>query len=719
MAISRRTKESIKTALAMTLAYGIALSLDWDKPNWAAFAVAFTSLATIGQSFNKAAMRLFGTFVAAFIGLMLIGFFAQERWLFMLSLSSWVGFCTYMMGGTKRNYFWNVCGFVCVIICMDAGPDSANAFKIVTLRFQETAMGVLVYSLVAILLWPSSSRTAFEAAASKLAATQREFYNGILHRMLDQGTGASEQASSAGARQAQTGFNQLLDAAVTDSYEVRQKQRLWRQYQRQAAQVTDAMEHWGDSLADLQAIDLTSVLTNIAAFGEELDTRFGGIELRLSGKLPEKRPATVALGYDAEAAERLTNFEKAALAICVSELRHLEQLTRSLLETNLDSEPPATADDTAPGSQPRFVPDPDRMTSVIRVVVSMWLAYFTLIYVADVPGGSTVVTMSGIFGMILASAPQMTIARLAVPLAGGIVLASVLYIFVMPRLSSFLGLGMLIFAATFFFCYVFAAPQQALGRVFGLAMFVTIAGIANEQTYSIFSVTTTVLAFAVAFLILTITAYIPFSPRPEHAFQRLLRRFFRSCDQLIAAMHEDTPQAKSKWEQRKLAFHMREVSTLPAKLAAWGKFIDPKALPGTSPEQVQALVATLQTLSRCIQALLQERDDQQAETLARALSTDTRGWHLGVQQGLRNLSLDPSAAREKSFRAGLEEIMRHLEDNIRGTMGDGNIDKQSDRADEKFYRLLGNYRSVSESLVAYAASASVIDWDRWKEERFA
>jgi uncharacterized membrane protein YccC len=45
MIISRKAKEAIKTALAMTIAYGIALSMNWDKPLWAGFAVAFVSLA--------------------------------------------------------------------------------------------------------------------------------------------------------------------------------------------------------------------------------------------------------------------------------------------------------------------------------------------------------------------------------------------------------------------------------------------------------------------------------------------------------------------------------------------------------------------------------------------------------------------------------------------------------------------------------------------------
>jgi multidrug efflux pump subunit AcrA (membrane-fusion protein) len=47
----------------MAIAYGIALQMDWDRPNWAAFAVAFISLPTAGQSLHKGALRMLGTLV--------------------------------------------------------------------------------------------------------------------------------------------------------------------------------------------------------------------------------------------------------------------------------------------------------------------------------------------------------------------------------------------------------------------------------------------------------------------------------------------------------------------------------------------------------------------------------------------------------------------------------------------------------------------------------
>jgi uncharacterized membrane protein YccC len=78
--LSKRTKEAIKTALAMTIAYGIALAMDWDKPMWAGFAVAFISLATVGQSLNKGAMRMMGTLLAVVASLTTLSLFSQDRW---------------------------------------------------------------------------------------------------------------------------------------------------------------------------------------------------------------------------------------------------------------------------------------------------------------------------------------------------------------------------------------------------------------------------------------------------------------------------------------------------------------------------------------------------------------------------------------------------------------------------------------------------------------
>ena len=52
MTLITRTGESIKIALAMTIAYGIALSMERDRPYWTRSAVAVVSLLTTGPSLN-------------------------------------------------------------------------------------------------------------------------------------------------------------------------------------------------------------------------------------------------------------------------------------------------------------------------------------------------------------------------------------------------------------------------------------------------------------------------------------------------------------------------------------------------------------------------------------------------------------------------------------------------------------------------------------------
>ena len=60
--LSDRFKAAFKTALAMVLAYGVALSMDWDHAYWAGFAVAFCTLSTFGESLNRACCDYPGPF---------------------------------------------------------------------------------------------------------------------------------------------------------------------------------------------------------------------------------------------------------------------------------------------------------------------------------------------------------------------------------------------------------------------------------------------------------------------------------------------------------------------------------------------------------------------------------------------------------------------------------------------------------------------------------
>ena len=132
--------------------------MDWEKPHWAGIAVAMISLSTAGQSLNKGALRMLGTLVGGTAALIFIALFFQARWSMIPGLSLYVGICTYMLTGKKYQYAWFVSGFVCLVIGVNAGTTAEQAFQIAVERTQETGMGILVYSLISVFLWPRSKR---------------------------------------------------------------------------------------------------------------------------------------------------------------------------------------------------------------------------------------------------------------------------------------------------------------------------------------------------------------------------------------------------------------------------------------------------------------------------------------------------------------------------------------------------------------------------------
>jgi hypothetical protein len=481
------------------------------------------------------------------------------------------------------------------------------------------------------------------------------------------------------------------------------------------------MSRWRVSFNEVKALDLTRLLPNLVAFGAELEERLAQISRMLASQPPERHPVAMDLAMDTAEIGTLSHFHKAALAVTRSRLQHLELVTRSMFDSLSDIKgfgQSVSEADTAPRPRGVFVPDPDRMMWAIRVMVTIWLAYLGLIYIKDFPGGAGFVSMAVPFAMAMATMPQVPIKLLFMPTAMSVIFAGLVHIFVMPQLSSFLGLGLLIFAVTFAICYLFATPRQALGRALGLAMFVTIASISNEQTYSFLKVANTALMWALLFLILIITARVPFSFRPERAFLRQLGRFFRSCEYLMTTMRWDPKRAPRRLDRWREAFHTREVSTLPRKLGIWVPHIGTKALSGTSTQQIQAVVTSMQGLTYRMQELLEERGNPQAQFLVKELQEEIWVWRLRVQETFQGLAEDPATGDREAFRSRLDKVMDRLEERIKGTLDTATEEQLRVRDAENFYRLLGAYRGLSEALVNYAGSVDTIDWAQWKEARF-
>jgi hypothetical protein len=721
MTLSPRFKHASKTALAVVIGYAIALYMDWDKPIWAGYTAASISLDATGQSIQKGLNRIAGGLVGSLAGFVLLAFFIQDRWLFFTFFSLHLAVCTYFSFGTERhNYFWQQAGFFAVIVGLDSAFDPSSAFGLAIERIQGAGTGLLAYMLVGLLLWPTNSRSSVEDAGRQLTAGMKELFAQSMARLLgkpEAGTAPGQGARLAGL---QKRFDDLLDAAEVDSWEVDAVRPAWRRCRKQIADLRSALERWQQDLNELQDLDLVRLVPGLSAFSAEIETRLADIERMFAGEMPSRQPSLVKLESDESVRETLTYFERAALSVNRDRLAQVEAVTQDLFAT-LSAIRGFESLEAAPvfrRSAVGFTLDRDRLGQALRVAASSWLAFLVIIYIPSIPGELAALGM--ITRIVLADTKfaWIPVQALIVPTFAAILVASPICIFLMPSLSSFAELAVLLFSFVFLVDYTFHDPKRTLWHVLFLFLFLTLAGITNVQTYSFLRIANTALQWSVLFLLLALTEYLPVSQQPDRVYLRMLRRFFRSCEFLMATRGWDPqhrPPLVARWRKR---FHAHEVATLPGKLATWGRFLPGESLGQTTPEQVQALAVSLQALSFRMQELMEAGVLEQSDLLVRQLVADVSRWRVAVQEVCGQFADHPETAEAASLRARLDAVLVRLERRVGEALD--TIDEATVSAEESgnMYRLLGAYRGVSESLVNFGNNTVGIDWTRLREARF-
>jgi hypothetical protein len=725
MILSARFKLAFKTALAMAIAFGIALSLNWEKPYWAGLAVAMCSLGRVGDSLNKSLLRILGTFCAIPVALILLSLFPQSRWSFLLALSGYVAFCTYMIGSTTRWYFWFVAGFVVPILTLDtlaAGVSGTTSFTLAIVRAQETLLGIVVYGLVEVLVWPRSSRRALEKAVQDLVGLEHRFFKGCIGVLQGHNDGGSLAKIRTQAIQSFTQLGTLVDGAELDSYTVWEMRHEWRQCLRQLGDIGRTMEAWRMGFKDLQGLDTRGLMRGFQGFAEEIEARFAAIEGMLTGQPPGHRPATVDLALDESAFSAHPPFQRAAFLLARDQMADMERKIRALFRTvgdlgGFERRRVSGVVDTHPALP--AIPDPDRLASVVRHFASLWLTFLAVIYVPDIPIAVALIMIVNSPSMMLSSRlPYVPVPMLFKPVFAALLFAGLMHIVVMPHLSGFAGLGTMIFAATFLICYWNAEPQQRLGRSVGLALLCVLPSITNDQSYSFLRVVNYALVLVLFFGVLIFTTHFPISFRPERVCLRMLTRFFRSASFLVAMRAGHALSGSGWWHRRQVAFHLQEVTKLPQKLVTWQRVLPKAALGSTPPENVQLLIAGLQDLSYRIQALYEARKQPPKDAVLNVFLKDMQTWIAGIQKVFDGLAEDPGSQVPEMLREQLTAMLHRFEGQIEAVLDKPDAVKISLEEGERMYRLLGAYRGVSKSAVDCAASTRAIDWNAMREERF-
>jgi hypothetical protein len=608
-----------------------------------------------------------------------------------------------------------------MLIAISGGADSQNAFYTALTRAQETGLGILVYSLVSVLLWPQSSAAQLNDVSRKLFAAQMQLYRTYCGLMAGESAGEDDRGLRLQEIQLLTQFGQILNGAQTDTYKVWEIRHQWQQFKEQTTVLMETLARWRESLAGVRELNLTGLLPNLKPVCLEIDQRLAQIERMLNGKDPIQFPGQVQLIVDKELENDLDHFQKAAVAVTKAQIDHLQDISQSLFDCVR-----AIKGFSLPTRMPRrmgrrtFVPalDPDRLAAALQVVLTLWIAFLVWVYI-DPPGHAMFVYFATLLAMIAAMAHQRA-SIMFLPFVYGSAFAGILYVFFMPRLSGYAELGLMIFGVTFGYYYLFWQPRQALIKLPGIACFLVHTSIQNQQTYSFAAYANYAAMMQLACTLAIATSFVLASPRPEKAFLRLVARFFRHSEFLMSRLALDRDEHRGLANRWQMVFYRNDLLEIPVKLAVLGQQIDYRLLSGQTSEQVQALVTSLQAIAYRIKELAEFRELPQADLLVAAVLEDLRAWRLTAEEQLRFWADDPASAASHgtAIRDRLVARMSRLEAQIGETIRGVKEGQISEGEIENFYRILGAFKGLSESGIEYSWAAEGIDWMHLTEERF-
>lgn len=569
----------IRTGLALVLAYGVSLSMNWSNPQWAGIAVMSVGLESEGATLGKGGLRLLATVGAAVAALTMIALFPQERWAFFTALSLYVAFCGYKMLGSRYGYAWRVAAYVGAIIAINPGaPDGINDFAVAVERCLENVTGVASVLLVGLVVQPARTLPQLRALLEHLGTEVA-----VLLGPTSTAAGAPGQLKAE-----LRGYEGMLQSAIGASFAIREQRHYWRVVGSQLQRLAATAALWHLAIEGLGERTLHRLTEQAAPVLESLQVRLGEVgPLLIATAFQKPTPLCppVAPPSGDGSAEELSPADRGDLQVALATLERIERVSGTLWMKPCP--PPQQPLTPAP-----WVPDPDHLRVAVRLALGVWIAALAWILVPDVPGGASLVVITTVFLVVLALA-GVKAQMMLLPFLQSLAVGGLIYVLILPHLSGFASLGLLLFLCGFGFCLQY--HKHPAKRTLSIDFLLISLAITNQQEYNFVGYLNRCLAIFLALGIIAITQEVPWSSKPHRRCFMLLRRLHSSCNTLLD-LHLG-PTAPSSWlAQWRLSWVRRQLTALPSQLAVLLPRLHPVDL-GLVPTQLPTLRAGIEALA--------------------------------------------------------------------------------------------------------------------------
>lgn len=209
-----------KALCAAFLALGVSMALDLPAPKTAMTTVFIVMQPQSGPVLAKSFYRLAGTFIGLIVTVALVGLFAQQPELFLLSVALWIALCT---AGAARNrnfrsYGFVLAGYTAALIGLPSSQAPDTTFMTATTRVSAIVIGILSAGFVSALVFPRHTSEQMRDTVRKRFSAFVEYVSATLAGKLDR---AQIEKVQTGFAASVVGFEAQRSTAVFEQPELR------------------------------------------------------------------------------------------------------------------------------------------------------------------------------------------------------------------------------------------------------------------------------------------------------------------------------------------------------------------------------------------------------------------------------------------------------------------------------------------------------------------
>lgn len=691
---------AVKTSLSLTLAYLIPMALGWPQPQTAATTVMLiAATGLLSESLQKGVLRVLGTVAGGVLGLGLIALFPQDRLVYLLAVSVTVSFVIYLYNAYQGDSTVFMLTAVVTLMVFNGG-DAEGAFLYGVDRAFMTAFGVIVYTVVASMLWPV-----------RTADNTRE-----LAARVSQGYGDAFGQLTAVDKQTITPLDEFMAGLLAEEESF---QTQFASAKNNADGVTDYLAEWNcvaSCYEELHAIlipalkqensvalDYSLHIHNYRELLRHVNSLFGDINHAWQGQQPTAPLPALEVKLNNNNLSEGGHLIAAAAA-CRAELLHKVQLVLIDLRAALDSmlfDRSGFNSERRPRGKATFVwLDLENLRTALRAFATFWIA--TAIWITcNPPGGFMFVTLCTVLIPLVSYTPA-TPKLLIILFTLGFLFALPAYIFLLPQLTHWTQLALFLFGYAFIGFYVFQGPVSIF---FLLGLFTL--GIQNSMSYHVDAIMLTTLMFYMICATLIIAVYFPFTSKPERIYASLRRRFFHHSAQWLR--HNARPPSLGN---KFTGMLLGRGDALLTKMHSWGAQIDSAFFTDNGEQEIDALNRACELLYGQLQVLALRRHEFASNPLITAARQRSEGHPLAeLCDNLARLGPGEPFSQLRSKLANIEERLDEL-------LGDFFMERYDPQQLAEFYVYLNLQASILTSVEACREAQLALNWQQLEETRF-